>query len=101
MKVAIRQTATDPLTGTIDMNVLTTGKSTEERREIAVLTEEIKKFLKSTNRTSCPISLIAKEIRRGTGKVRRGFNTNLTVYSFAEGYSGHDGRRGHSPVGAR
>ena len=45
IKVATQQAATDPVTGKIDMDMITTGTTTSSRQKILMMTEDIKKIL--------------------------------------------------------
>ena len=42
IKVAIQQAATDPVTGLIDMDIITTGKTTASKQRIALIVEKAK-----------------------------------------------------------
>merc|ERR1711907_210009 len=45
MKVATQTAATDPRTGTIDMDMITTGRTAVDREMIEMLAERLRKFL--------------------------------------------------------
>lgn len=49
---ALKQSATDPLSGKIDVGILTTGLSTSERKKRAELVASIKENLKKKNKVS-------------------------------------------------
>lgn len=42
---ALKQSATDPLTGKVDVNILAAGMSTTTRKHVCELADEIKKHL--------------------------------------------------------
>lgn len=48
---ALKQAATDPKTGIIDVSILTTGVSTSERQRRQVLAKEVRKLLQSKCRS--------------------------------------------------
>ena len=47
MQVALQQSATDPTTGTIDMECITTGMTSTDRRAREQLANELRELLKS------------------------------------------------------
>ena len=47
MQVALQQSATDPATGTIDMECITTGMTSTDRRAREQLANELRELLKS------------------------------------------------------
>lgn len=55
MQVALQQSATDPNTGTIDMECITTGMTSTDRRAREQLANELRELLKS----KCPSADIA------------------------------------------
>ena len=51
MHVATQKTATDPRTGRIDMDMITTGTSTRERENIKALTQAVREILETRKAT--------------------------------------------------
>lgn len=47
MKVATQQAATDPVTGLIDMDIITTGRTAATRQRMAMIAEQIKEILRA------------------------------------------------------
>lgn len=47
IKVAMQQAATDPVTGLIDMDIITTGKTSYSKMRVANIAKELKKLMKS------------------------------------------------------
>ena len=47
MKVATQQAATDPVTGLIDMDIITTGRTAATKQRIARIAEQIKEILRA------------------------------------------------------
>lgn len=47
VKTAIIQSATDPSTGLIDMDIITTGKTSASRQRVQVIMEKAKEIIKS------------------------------------------------------
>lgn len=54
-KEALKQAATDPKTGIIDVGILTTGVSTSERQRRELLAKELRKVLQSKSRGGAPL----------------------------------------------
>ena len=53
MQVALQQSATDPTTGTIDMECITTGMTSTDRRAREQLANELRELLKSKCSSAC------------------------------------------------
>lgn len=49
---ALKQSATDPISGKIDINILTTGLSATARRQRHELTDHLKKLIESKGKVS-------------------------------------------------
>jgi len=60
MRVALRQAATDPSTGTIDMDLITTGRSSSARKRIEDLKKEVKLMLAEQSLSEYKFSEIHK-----------------------------------------
>ena len=54
-KEALKQAATDPKTGIIDVGILTTGVSSSERQRRELLAKELRKLLQSKVRGGAPL----------------------------------------------
>ncbi|XP_063707123.1 DNA replication licensing factor MCM4 [Culicoides brevitarsis] len=64
---ALKQSATDPLSGKIDVGILTTGLSSEARKKRADLIAAIKTYLKSKAKVSTmPYQKVFMDIREGS-----------------------------------
>ena len=63
MQEALHQSATDPTTGIIDMDLLTTGTSTEKRNRISSLCKEIIRILDATKEETVTVSFIQQKLR--------------------------------------
>ncbi|EAY21962.1 MCM2/3/5 family protein [Trichomonas vaginalis G3] len=67
MKEALHQSATDPTTGLIDMDILNSGTSSEKRKRLTVLGNEITRFL-STFEGMVSVAQIITNIRVKRGE---------------------------------
>ena len=47
IKLATQQAATDPMTGLIDMDIITTGRTTATKIRISKIAEQSKEFMKA------------------------------------------------------
>ena len=56
---ALKQAATDPKTGIIDVSILTTGVSSSERQRRETLAKEIRKVLQSRSKGGAPLKYAA------------------------------------------
>lgn len=64
---ALKQSATDPLSGRIDVGILTTGLSTAARKKRADLVASIKEHLKKKGKTpTVPYQKLFSEIKEGS-----------------------------------
>jgi DNA replication licensing factor MCM4 len=52
VRVAIQQAAMEPRTGTIDMDLITTGRSASARVQLAALTKELRHVISSSDKIS-------------------------------------------------
>lgn len=66
MKVATQTAATDPRTGTIDMDMITTGKTSLDRDLVLKLTDELRRYFSSS-----------REHRTTLGKIRQDLLHNM------------------------
>ncbi|KAL3142605.1 hypothetical protein ABBQ38_002922 [Trebouxia sp. C0009 RCD-2024] len=60
MKVALQQSATDPTTGTIDMDCITTGMTSSDRRAREQLANELRELLKKASEPMTLPDLVTK-----------------------------------------
>lgn len=67
MKVATQQAATDPRTGEIDMGVITTGASEEERRHTEALAKEIMDVIQAMRGRTCHVKKVLKKFNSKAG----------------------------------
>ena len=47
IKVATQQAATDPVTGLIDMDIITTGRTAATRQRVSLVASQIKEILRA------------------------------------------------------
>ncbi|EME32022.1 DNA replication licensing factor MCM4 [Galdieria sulphuraria] len=68
VQVAMQQSAIDPITGTIDMDLITTGKSATKRSRIAKLGEAIFQYLQQTKTSDTAVrtSDVLMEVKRSS-----------------------------------
>lgn len=80
---ALKQSATDPLSGKIDVGILTTGLSTAARKKRADLVAAIKENLKKKGKVpTVPYQKLFKEIKEGSQIVsilRKSFHFDLYI----------------------
>lgn len=67
IKVATQQAATDPVTGKIDMDMITTGVATSSRQKLNVMADNIKNILRDnsdTARKGVKLSSLSEELKK-------------------------------------
>lgn len=67
IKVATQQAATDPVTGKIDMDMITTGVATSSRQKLNVMVDNIKNILRDhsdTARKGVKLSSLSEELKK-------------------------------------
>lgn len=67
IKVATQQAATDPVTGKIDMDMITTGVATSSRQKLNVMADNIKNILRDnsdTARKGVKLSSLYEELKK-------------------------------------
>lgn len=75
---ALKQSATDPLSGKIDVGILTTGLSTAARKKQAELVASIKDNLKKKGNTpTIPWQKLFMEIKENSQIVSSAFELNI------------------------
>lgn len=47
MKVAMQQAATDPVTGLIDMDIITTGRTAATKQRVALIAQQVKDLIRA------------------------------------------------------
>jgi len=67
MKEALHQSATDPTTGFIDMDLLTTGTSAEKRSRLSMLAREVTKMLQASKDQTSTAASIIQALRTAIG----------------------------------
>lgn len=78
MRVATQAAATDPRTGTIDMDMISTGRSSLDRDAIARLSEELLKLFEARKGETLSLHAIRQAIERVSG------DNSLTVEDIEE-----------------
>lgn len=81
MKEALHQSATDPTTGLIDMDLLTTGTSTERRNRITTISREIVRMLQSAPNGSLSFNQIYTNIKTTIGQNTAESDVSDAMYS--------------------
>lgn len=89
-KEALKQAATDPKTGIIDVGILTTGVSTSERQRRELLAKELRKVLQSKSRGGAPLKQAEifeamKEQSQAVRGVERVYYT-IIIFCFLTGH---------------
>jgi len=69
MRVATQQAATDPLTGRIDMDLITTGTSAADRQAVDALAEQVHALLKKVRGPRIRLNDLKEQLQAQTGKV--------------------------------
>jgi len=65
VRVATKQAATDPRTGTIDMDLITTGQSASDRGRLAMLTERVRDHLENMREPSTRLKRLGDKLQEG------------------------------------
>lgn len=88
MKVATQTAATDPRTGTIDMDMITTGRTALDRDLILRLTEELRTLLSKKRGQRLTVGqirqIMIKEAGEASGGEGVGMMASVTVSDLAE-----------------
>jgi DNA replication licensing factor MCM4 len=66
---ALKQSAVDPATGRVDINILAAGMSSTTRKTVHELAEVIKEKMKLMPGTSFPIKKLLFELRQNSDRV--------------------------------
>ncbi|XP_014220364.1 DNA replication licensing factor MCM4 [Trichogramma pretiosum] len=66
---ALKQSAVDPLSGKIDVNILTTGVSGSYRQKIAQLTDILRKLIETKGKVTISYQKLYNEFKDGTSSV--------------------------------
>jgi DNA replication licensing factor MCM4 len=67
MKVAMQSAATDPTTGTIDMDLIATGRSAADRSLVGHLLNSLRERFRTMGQATLQVSDIQREIQEETG----------------------------------
>ena len=80
---ALRQSATDPLSGTIDVNIITTGVSLAARQRRALITDALKKIFEKAGKKTLNYQKVYLELKENSQNVSYNpFNLSRRLKSF-------------------